>query len=117
MKLQQIELVKNMKIGKLHTENKFDEGMLNYAKEKLNERNVAFYYKLSCIFSLTSLSHAAFRLIQRCFTTVARTQNFHQLDFDHVIKILKSSQLHIASELEVFDAAENWISRNNGKGK
>ena len=66
---------------------------------------------------MTSLSHATFRLIQRCFTTVAGTENFFQLDFDNVRKILKSSQLHIASELEVFDAAENWISRNGNKRK
>ena len=106
-----------MKSGKLNIEKKSEKGMLNYAKTKVNAQNVSFYYKLSGVFDLKSFSNATFSLIERFFTTVAGSQNFFQLDFDLVRKILKSSQLHITSELEVFDAAESWISQNSRKRK
>ena len=41
---------------------------------------------------------------------VAKTKNFSELDFALVKKILQSSKLHITSELEVFNAANDWIS-------
>ena len=50
--------------------------------------------------------------VERCFTMIADNENFLQLDFALVQKILLSSKLHITSELEVFYAANNWISYN-----
>ena len=40
------------------------------------------------------------------------TKNYLELDFKLIRKILKSSELHITSEIEVFNAADNWISHN-----
>ena len=115
MDQQNNELVKSIKFGKLLVENNLRKDIFNNAKEQANTRNVTLYYKLSHVFNLAELSHVTFRHIERCFTTVAKTQNFFQLDFDLVIKILKSSQLHVTSELEVFHAAEKWVSYESGK--
>ena len=40
------------------------------------------------------------------------TKNFFHLSCDVVKKVLSSSELHITSELEVFNAAEHWIGFN-----
>ena len=111
------EIVKSMKFGKLHIEKNLISDILSYAKKYINMRNVTLYCQLSHVFNLTELSHVTFRHIESCFATVARTRNFLQLDFDLVRKILKSSQLHVTSELEVFYAAERWVNFNNGGRK
>ena len=41
---------------------------------------------------------------------VAKTQNFVQLEFNLVNKILSSSELYVTSEAEVFHAADSWVS-------
>ena len=52
---------------------------------------------------------------ERCFLMVAETKNFLELEFALVKKILQSSKLHITSELEVFYAANDWISNKSEK--
>ena len=44
---------------------------------------------------------------------VVETQNFLELQFDIVLKILASSDLNCHSELEVFDAASNWLKHHS----
>ena len=43
---------------------------------------------------------------------LAETNNFIELDFFTVSKILTSSELNITSELEVFYAADKWLTYN-----
>ena len=50
--------------------------------------------------------------IERMFTVVIDTENFLQLSFAVIAKILSSSSLHITSELEVLKAADDWLSHN-----
>ena len=40
---------------------------------------------------------------------MAETKNFLELDIESVKKVLLSSDLHITSEIEVFNAADAWI--------
>ena len=40
------------------------------------------------------------------------TDSFKELDFIDPVKILRSSQLLITTELEVYNAANNWVSYN-----
>ena len=43
---------------------------------------------------------------------VAKTSSFLELDFLSVAKIVSSSNLHITSEVEVFNAVEFWLNHN-----
>ena len=46
------------------------------------------------------------------FFNGTQTQNFLELEFNIVAKILSSSQLNIHSELEVINAATKWLRYN-----
>ena len=84
--------------------------MYNHIKTIINPQNVATYYQLSKLFSLSNLSKETQVYIHRWFTTLAEAKNFLELDIELVKKVLLSSDLHITSEIEVFNAAEAWIS-------
>ena len=47
--------------------------------------------------------------IQRCFHLLVDSHNFLELEFKYVALILESSELHIDSELQVFNAASEWL--------
>ena len=84
--------------------------MYNHIKTIIKPQNVATYYQLSKLFSLSNLSKETQVYIHRWFTTLAEAKNFLELDIELVKKVLLSSDLHITSEIEVFNAAEDWIS-------
>ena len=83
-------------------ENKF----LYYFERKLNIHNVVTLYKISVLFMLQSLVDKTLRFIERCFTIVSETESFLELSFHDMKKILSSNELHISSELQIFDAAD-----------
>ena len=67
------------------------------------------------MFNLTELAKLALRHIERCFTIVCESQNLLELDFTLIARILHSSQLHIDSELEILEVADNWLKFNPEK--
>ena len=79
-------------------------------KDKIAVENVTTFYQFAKVYKSTSLAKLAFSLIERCFAVVAVTQNFLQLDYKVVARILDSSELNIHSELEVINSANNWLS-------
>ena len=89
---------------------------MNLFKEKVNLQNeckhkfVSLFYQLSSFYNLKCLRNEALDYIYRWFTIIATTENFQQLDFNNVNKILSSSELNISSELEVFNASDFWLS-------
>ena len=85
---------------------------LNKIRSNINNRNVALFYKISNYFNFNQLSQLTSCHIERCFTSVCETNNFLELDFILIIKILASSELCIDSELEVLYAAEDWVRYN-----
>ena len=91
------------------------EGDINVLVSKSVEdkiKQVTTHYQFAKLFRLTKLSEKSFGYIQRCFEMVVETQNFLELDFTFVAKILSSSGLHITSEVQVFDAVDDWINYN-----
>ena len=88
-------------------------------KEKLlykstdKHKFISLFYQLSGFYNLLDIKNKTLDYIYRWFTTVARTENFRQLEFNLVKKILSSCELHISSELEVFNASEFWLSCEN----
>ena len=95
-------LFSTSKVGKMHID----------IEEKLNIHNVLALYQFAKLYTFYSLAETTFNFIERCFTILAETNNFSELDFTLVTTILASSQLHITSELEVFNAANTWINYN-----
>ena len=81
-------------------------------KDKTTFENVTTFYEIAAFYRLQNLSNGFLCYIERLFTVVAETENFLQLSFALVSKILTSSSLHITSELEVFNALDKWLSHN-----
>ena len=104
LKLNQIYTVK--------TDPLVESKLINIIKYKITPQTVAMYYQLAKCLSLSNLSEVAITYIRRWFTTVADTNNFLELEFSLVNKILLDSGLHLTSEIEVFSAADVWISHN-----
>ena len=71
-----------------------------FMQNKMTVRNNLLYYKLADIFKLSDLIQTSMSYAERCFLMVAETNNFLELDFSFVKKILQSSKLHITSELK-----------------
>ena len=89
--------------------------MSKYMEDRISTQNVIIFYQLSTKYKLASLAKTTFCCIERCFTQVAENRNFLELDYTNVSKIIASSGLHIHSELEVFNLADNWISYDSEK--
>ena len=75
-------------------------------------QNASFFYEFSKLFKLRSFEKTSYSFMQCYFATVVDTQNFLELDYTSISKILASSNLNTDSELEVFFAAEKWLCHN-----
>ena len=82
----------------------------NDIKSEMNVKNNLLYYTVAAIFNLSNLAKTNMSHEERCFLMITETNNFLELDFALVKKILQFSKLHITSELEVFYAINDWIS-------
>ena len=105
---------KNLKqvllVNKLNLKNSFEYPFISLLENIVNTQNVATYLQVSSIFHLRDIRKKSLEYIYRWFTTVAKTENFQQLDLSNVNKILSSSELNISSELEVFNATDFWLN-------
>ena len=79
---------------------------------KIHGNSVAAVYYASRIFNLSSSAKLSLGFIERFFPVVASSQNFVELDYISVVKIFSSNELMIDSELQVFNAADKWLSHN-----
>ena len=75
-------------------------------------KNCLVRYCSSNIFNLSSLIKGSMSLILPCFPMVVDSENFLELDFIFIKKILSCGGLNIDSELQVFDAADSWLSHD-----
>ena len=71
---------------------------------------MATFYRIACVFKFSELVKLSSSYIQRCFPMVCKTNNFMNLNFAQIAKIISSSELNIDSEMEVINAIDNWIS-------
>ena len=104
------KIVIALKLNQIKLNRDVETKMYNNIKTLINPQNVATYYHLSKIFSLNKLSSKTKAYINCWFTTVAETNNFLELNIVLVKKVLLSSLLYITSEIEVFTAADSWIT-------
>ena len=103
------DIVSVLKLNKLVFKKDVDNNISEYIQDKLTVENVATFYHLAELYKLTCLADVAFRYTQRLFTIVVETKNFLELDHTLVAKLLGSSALNTTSEVEVFNAADEWI--------
>ena len=82
------------------------------SKENLSAENAAVLYPLASLFNLTNLKKASYEYLERCFTIIVDDKNFIELEHTHVLRLLKSSELLITSEIEVYNAANRWLNHN-----
>ena len=85
----------------------------NFIEDKVTKDNVLIFYSLAKLYRLASISESFLNYIERCFPMVAETNSFLHLDFSLVAKILDSSELNVHSEVEIFNAASNWLKHNS----
>ena len=107
-----VSIIYYIKIIKLLLVGDVEGKIHDYLKNKLDTKNVLNFYQLANLFNLSSTAKAAFIYLELRFTVVAETQSFLELDYNSVSKILESSGLLITSELEVYNAANKWLSYN-----
>ena len=103
-------LIPSLKTNKILLDEAKEIKIKKFMKLKIDISNCLALYHLSNIFKPSNSSTVSKLFIERCFPTIAESREF--LEFDHisVIKILSSSNLRIDSELQVFNAADRWLS-------
>ena len=85
----------------------------NYIQDKLAIPNkVTIFCQLSKRFRLTKFGKKTLYYIERCFAMVVESNNFLELDYDVVAKLLADSKLNIDTEIEIFKAADKWLTYN-----
>ena len=88
-----------------------------HIEDQIKLDNVAVFYYLSQRFNFQRVTETSMSCIERCFPIFAESNNFLELDFLSVAKILASSELNVDSESEVFNAAVAWISYRTDERK
>ena len=99
------------------TKHSLNEGLISKAFENFNEKlkiqNAVLLFQLASKFNLSNVNITVLRFIERCFRMIVDTESFLELDFNTISKILASSSLQIDLEVEVYNAANKWLSYNS----
>ena len=107
------ELTSAIKSNKhLLNEHLISEEFKNF-NEKLQIKNAPLFFQLATIFNLSGLNITVFKYIERCFCMIVESESFLELNFDSVSRIFASSSLQIDTEVEVYNAANKWLSLNS----
>ena len=101
-----------MKVNKLFFNEHVVSKIHKYMEDKINIQNVLKFYQLAKHFGLSHVAEVFLNHIERCFTMLIETQNFMELDYPSISRILADSGLLITSELEVYNAGDKWLSYN-----
>ena len=96
---------------------KFKDILLSEIYDKLNKimisktdtKNCLVTYCTSVIFNLSNSIKISMNLIERCFPMIADSDDFLDLDFISIRKMLSSKGSNVDSELQVFNAADSWL--------
>ena len=105
MKLDGSDLANILKLNQLVLDANVKIKLCNVVENKINIQNVLTYHQLAKLFKLSGVSKTTFSYIERNFTMIVETESFLELDCMHTLEILRSSELLITSELEVYDSA------------
>ena len=114
---KQKNFIESMKISKLFLNDDVENQVYKCIQDKMKLNNTAVLFNLSQLYHLSSLTKPTLCFVERCFPTIADSQNFLEFDFVAVRKILSSSYLNIDSELQVFNATYAWLGHNKERSK
>ena len=112
MKSEKDKLMSVLRTNKVLLNEDVENEIYKCIEDKVNVKNVAALHCSSRIFKLSSLFKSSLCFIERWLPTVASSQEFLELEFISVVKILASNELMIDSEMQVFNAADWWLSHN-----
>ena len=104
------QLMKILKEDSLLINEKQNKNLASKLKKNLNIEKSAAYFQIMGIFKNKYLVKLILNYIERFITMVSETNNFLELDFAFLSKILASSELDITSEVQVHNAACNWLN-------
>ena len=99
-----------MKVNSILISEEFKSESLMQIRQKVNFINAITFYQVTKLFSFKKFAKLCFRYVERFFTILYESDNFLQLDYNLVKKILSSSELLVDSELDVINAAGTWLS-------
>ena len=106
-------IVQILKVSKLVSYEDLEQSVSGYLVNCMSLRNVCFYYFLSEVFNARKLYKITQSYIERCFQQVAHTNGYLELSYKFVMKIVKSSELNITSELSVLKAIVSWVGHKH----
>ena len=106
-----------LKVSKLVSYEDLEQRVSDYLANCISLKNVCFYYFLSEVFNAKRLYKITQTYIDRCFQQVAHTNGYLELGCKCVMKIVKSSQLNITSELSVLKAIIFWVGHKHVERK
>ena len=89
-----------------------DVKVSKYFESKISVVNATLFHTLAHIFNLPGLTKTTSRYIERFFTMLVESGSLLELDFNLMTEILSSSDLHLSSEIEVFNAVRAWVNYN-----
>ena len=101
-----------MKFNKLTLIKETKTEIIKYIQDKIEFKNVTTFFQLVKVFNLTDCSTTALKYIERYFTMLVESNSLIELDYDLFVKIVRSSELNVDTEIEVFQAANKWLSHN-----
>ena len=101
-----------LKANKIFLNEDAESEICKIAEHKIKVYNATALYNTSILYNFPGLSKLSLRLIERCFSKIAGSPKFLELNFKSVAKILSSDELNIDSELQVYFAANDWLSYN-----
>ena len=82
----------------------------NYIFQKLNLKNYLFYYKLTKLYHMESLRKFLCNMILQHYLVKEDLNSLYELKIQEFSELLSYSELRISSELELFNAAVDWIN-------
>ena len=81
-----------------------------YIFRKLNLKNYLFYYKVCKLYHLKNLTNYCCNYLLQQYILNENKTSFYKLQFEDVCLIFSCSELQVSSELELFNAAVDWIN-------
>ena len=81
-----------------------------YVFNKLNLKNNLFYFKLTKLFHLKLLNNYFCNYFLQQYLSRENVKLFYSLTIKDLVKTFSCSELQISSELELFNAAVDWIN-------
>ena len=82
----------------------------DYIFKKSNLKNYLFYYKVTKLYHLKKLNNFFCNILLQRYLSKKDVNIFYKLNLKDFCKILSCTELQMSSELELFNAAVDWIN-------